>query len=124
MESNNKHVAILGASTNPERYAYQAQKLLMEKGYNIYPINPNYEQIQNIICYKKITEVANDIDTLTVYMNPEKLELLLPEILIKKPKRIILNPGSESEKIKTELNSRNITVLEACTLVLLKTGQF
>jgi len=124
LKIGNKHVAILGASTNPERYANMAQKLLLEKGYNVYPINPNYKQIENIACYKKITDVRNEIETLTVYLNPKKLELILSEILIKKPKRIILNPGSESEELKNKLSLKDISVVEACTLVLLKTGQF
>jgi len=124
LETRDKHVAILGASTNPERYANKAQKLLMDKGYNVYPINPNYEQIENISCFKRITDVKNEIHTLTVYMNPEKFKMVLPEVIKKKPKRIILNPGSESVEIKNILSSKNISAIEACTLVLLKTGQF
>ncbi|MBN2546371.1 MAG: CoA-binding protein [Spirochaetes bacterium] len=124
MEPSDRHVAILGASANPDRYAYMAQKLLMDKGYNVYPINPNYEHIENKICFKKVTDVENEIDTLTVYLSPEKLELTLSDIILKKPTRIILNPGSESKKIKNKIIRNGIQVLEACTLVLLKTGQF
>ncbi|MBN1523173.1 MAG: CoA-binding protein [Spirochaetales bacterium] len=114
----------MGATTKPERYANIAQKLLMDKGYNVYPINPNYEYIENAACSPSIKDVKDKIDTVTVYMNPKKLESILSEIISIKPKRIILNPGSESEAVKDTLNSHGIAVMEACTLVLLKTGQF
>jgi len=121
---NSKNVAILGASKNPERYSNIAQKLLKEKGYIVFPINPGYEKIYNAVCYKSISDIKENIGTLTVYMNPDRLQGLIDEIIKKKPDRIILNPGSESEIIKEKFVSKGIAVIEACTLVLLKTGQF
>ena len=52
-----KNVAILGASTNPERYSNKAQKLLIEKGYYVFPINPNYEEIDNHKCYLSLDDI-------------------------------------------------------------------
>lgn len=101
-----------------------AQKLLMEKGYRVYPINPFHERIENVACYKKVTDITENIDTVTVYMNPTRLAEMLADIIKKKPRRIILNPGTESDDLKKTLEPHGISVLEACTLVLLKTGQF
>lgn len=120
----NKNVAILGASPKEDRYANMAQKLLTENGYNVYPINPAYEKIENRTCYKRLADIKEEIDTVTVYMNPERLEKLLADIIAKKPRRIIFNPGTESEDLKGTLNNSGIEVVEACTLVMLKTGQF
>jgi uncharacterized protein len=52
------------------------------------------------------------------------LKDILPDILKKKPVRIIMNPGTEDENLKEILIGNGIKVVEACTLVLLKTGQF
>lgn len=120
----NKNVAILGASPKEDRYANMAQKLLTENGYNVYPINPVYDKIENKTCYKRLTDIKDDIDTVTVYMNPERLEKTLTDIIAKKPRRTIFNPGTESESLKNILKNNGIEVVEACTLVMLKTGQF
>jgi uncharacterized protein len=119
-----KNVAILGASPKLERYSNMAQKLLREKGYNVFPINPNYKEIENISCYKNISDIKNDIHTLTVYMKLEDLVKIQHEIINKKPDRVIFNPGTESLTIQTLFEKAGIKVIEACTLVLLKTGQF
>ena len=120
----NKNIAILGASPKEERYANMCQKLLIEMGYNVYPINPVYETIDEVKCRKSLSEIEEDINTITVYMNPERFHKIYNEVLIKKPKRIIFNPGTESDEIKNKLAKEGIEVVEACTLVMLKTGQF
>jgi uncharacterized protein len=120
----NKNIAILGASPKPERYSNMAQKLFVEKGYKVFPINPNYQSIDDISCVKNILEIKDKIDTLTVYMNPRLVEKIYDNIITKKPARIIFNPGTESVLLKQKFEKVGIEVIEACTLVLLKTGQF
>ncbi len=120
----NKNIAILGASPKQERYSNMTQKLLLEKGFNVFPVNPNYHEIDEITCYEKIANIKQDIGTLTVYMNPASLKKIKSEIISKNPGRIILNPGSESTTLKEEFEGAGIKVIEACTLVMLKTGQF
>lgn len=120
----NKNISILGASPKKERYANMCQKLLIEKGYKVYPINPNHNKIENINCYKSLVDITEDIDTITVYMNPDRFGKVVNEVLVRKPRRVIFNPGTESEEIKSILLSEGIEVVEACTLVMLKTGQF
>lgn len=120
----NKNVAILGASPKEDRYAHLCQKLLDEKGFEVFPINPVYEQINGKKCYKSLLDIKEDVDTITVYMNPDRFDKIYDEVIRKKPLRIIFNPGSESDEIKKKLLLKKIEVIEACTLVMLKTGQF
>jgi uncharacterized protein len=120
----NKNVAILGASINEERYSNKVQKFLIEKGFNVFPINPNYKEIGKLQCYSKLLDIKEQIGTLTVYMNPIQLKNIVPEIITKKPDRIIFNPGTENEEIENILKNEGIEIIEACTLVLLKTNSF
>jgi len=64
------------------------------------------------------------VDTLSLYVGPQNIHLLISDILKLKPGRVILNPGTESEELKTALHNARIPFQEACTLVLLKTNQF
>ncbi len=49
---------------------------------------------------------------------------MIDEILAAKPQRIIFNPGAENEELAAAASSAGIEVVEACTLVMLRTGLF
>ncbi len=119
-----KNVAVLGASDNPERYSYKALKMLTEHGYNAIPVHPVLDEIEGIKVVKSLGDIRENVYTLTVYVGPARISPLVEEIVKLKPERVILNPGTESEELKAALDKASIPYIEACTLVLLRTGQF
>jgi len=117
-------VAILGASPKPDRYAYKAFELLREYGHRPVPINPAFEEILGEKCYAKILEAPGPIDTVTLYLGEARSNPLIDEILEAKPRRIIMNPGAENFALADKAEEAGIEVVEGCTLVMLRTGQF
>ncbi len=117
-------VAILGASDNPERYAYKAFKMLQEYGHKPLPVNPTLKELEGTAVVAKLGDIRTPIDTLTMYVGPKISSQLQSEIIALKPKRVIFNPGSENPELEKALQKVGIGVEEACTLVLLRTGQF
>lgn len=121
---SDKNVAVLGASNKAERYSYKAIKMLSEKGYNAIPVHPRLESIDGHKVTKALEDIKEKIHTLTVYVGPSRITPLIDGIIKLKPDRVVLNPGTESRELKTALSGASIPYLEACTLVLLSTGQF
>ncbi len=119
-----KNIAVLGASSNTERYSYKAVMLLDEMGYSVFPVHPSARPIDGIKCYASLGEIGEEIDTITVYLSDKNSEPILEQIIESKPRRVILNPGAESDLVTNKCEAAGIEVLEACTLVLLRTGQF
>ena len=117
-------VAILGASPKPDRYAYKALELLHEYGHRTLPINPACKEILGEKCSPTISDAPGPIDTVTVYLGEERSNPLIEEIINAKPRRIILNPGAENSTLATKADEAGIEVIEGCTLVMLRTGQF
>lgn len=117
-------VIVLGASPKPDRYANKAQHLLKSYGHEVYPVNPAFGEIDGLTCYKTIEEVPVNVDTITLYLGPPRSEPLIDSIIAKKPKRVILNPGTESELLRSRLAAAGILPQTACTLVLLNTHQY
>ena len=117
-------VAILGASPKPDRYAYKAFELLREYGHRPLPINPAFDEILGEKCYPKISEAPGPIDTVTLYLGQERSNPLIDEIVNAKPRRIIMNPGAENSALAAKAEEAGIEVVEGCTLVMLRTGQF
>ena len=117
-------VAILGASPKPDRYAYEAFKLLQEYGHRPIPINPSFADILGEKCYPKISDAPRPIDTVTLYLSEGRSNPLIDEIIAAKPRRIIMNPGAENPALAEKAEEAGIEVVEGCTLVMLRTGQF
>jgi predicted CoA-binding protein len=117
-------VAVLGASPKPERYSHKAVQLLKTHNYRVIPVNPAGKDVDEETSVKSLGEIQEPLDTITVYVNPRRGEGLIDEIVAAHPRRVILNPGTESEEMEKILQNNDIEVIRACTLVLLNTGQF
>jgi predicted CoA-binding protein len=117
-------VAILGASPKPDRYAYKALELLCEYGHRTLPINPAFDEILGEKCYPTISAAPGPIDTVTLYLGEMRSNPLIDEIINARPRRIIMNPGAENHALATKAEEAGIEVVEGCTLVMLRTGQF
>ena len=120
----NKNVAILGATDDPTKYAHKALKSLQGHGYNPIPVNPTKETVDGLKCYPSLRDVPEQIDTITLYLRPSISSQLIDDILSVKPRRVIMNPGTENDELATACKQNGIEVVRACTLVMLKTGQF
>ena len=117
-------VVVLGASPKSERYSNQAVRALVEHGHRVIPVHPLLKKIAGVVAVPGLSGVKDPVDTLTLYVGPERGKELLQDIINLGPDRVIMNPGTESDEIEEELNAKGIAVLRACTLVMLRTGQF
>lgn len=117
-------VAVLGASPKVERYSNRAIKMLLMKGFRVAPIHPHAKQIEGLPVYQNLDSIPDKIDTITLYVAGEHLSKLSDEILKAAPRRVIFNPGTENEQLAELLSNNKIEAKNACTLVLLSTGQF
>jgi len=117
-------VAIIGASHKPQRYSYKAQVMLMNDGHTVFPISGNGREILDVPGYSSVTEISQPVDTVTLYLNPHRHEPIKQDVMAMKPRRIIFNPGTESDQLMAFYQSHGIETLEACTLVMIQTGLF
>ena len=119
-------VLVLGASDKEERYANKAFKLLREHGFDVVPVHPRIQSIEGVAVYPTVGQAAagGAVDTVTLYVNGDTVLENAAEIISLDPRRVIMNPGTENAAAAKLFADHGIQVLEACTLVLLKTGQF
>lgn len=119
----NKKTLVLGASDNPSRYSFLAINRLRNYGHEVVAIGKKLTTVADVSVETEKKPI-NEIDTITVYLNPLHQKEYYDYILSLKPKRIIFNPGAENEELYDLAKDNNIEPLEACTLVLLNTGQY
>ena len=118
-----KKTLILGATTNPSRYAYLAANRLVQAGHQIINVGIKSGEIAGE-SIQSFETVHVDINTITLYLGPQNQKKYYKYILKTNPKRIIFNPGTENPELEELAKKQGIEVLEACTLVLLATNQY
>ncbi|HET8705376.1 MAG TPA: CoA-binding protein [Pseudomonadales bacterium] len=116
--------AVLGASPKADRYSNKAIRMLREYGHEVIPVHPVIAEIDGLKVSASLKEIVQPVDTLTLYVGPDRSEALSGEIVALHPRRVIMNPGAENEALKQRLEQAGIEVVEACTLVMLRTGQY
>ena len=123
MHSALKKTVVLGASDNPERYSNMAIKKLRAHGHPVVAIGKRKTTVEDVAIHQE-TNAIPDVDTITLYLNPTNQKAYYDFILSLHPKRIIFNPGAENAELEKLAKDKGIQTQEACTLVLLSTGQF
>jgi predicted CoA-binding protein len=121
--SDKKLTVVLGASPNPNRYSYLAVNRLVAKGHPVLAIGKKDGQIGDTPITKD-HPLPENVDTVTLYMNPGLQKEYYDYIFQLHPKRIIFNPGTENDELAEWAESKGIEPVEACTLVMLSTGQY
>lgn len=120
---DNKKTLILGASANPERYSFLALNRLLNAGHEVVAIGKT-KTVINGVPINTEQKPYSGIHTVTLYLNPDHQKEYYQYILSLHPKRIIFNPGAENEELQSLAQEKGIETMNACTLVLLSTGQY
>lgn len=119
----NKKTLVLGASPDPSRYSNLAINRLREKGHDVVAIGNHKARVNDVEIDIGKKSIEN-LDTVSLYLNANNQKEYYNYILSQKPKRIIFNPGAENKELSSLAGKNGISVMEACTLVLLSTGQY
>jgi len=119
----NKRTLIVGATPNETRYANIATHMLLDFGHEVVLFGIKKGEVREIPILNE-WPINADIDTITMYINPRLQEQYYEQILALQPKRIIFNPGTENVELVALAKKGKIETLDACTLVLLRTGQY
>lgn len=114
---------VLGASTNPDRYSFKAIEKLKEKEHSISAVG-----FRKGVVHGEPIDTALDltqkIDTVSLYLGPQRQEAYYEQIISLNPRRVIFNPGTENAFFEQQLREKGIEAERACTLVLLATNQY
>lgn len=120
-----KKTVIIGATTNPERYAFLAAERLSNSGHDIVPVGIREGEVfgKKILNLKEQPQIS-EVDTVTMYLGPQNQEPWYKYILSLKPRRVIFNPGTENATFEKNLQNAGIETIQGCTLVMLSIGSF
>lgn len=119
----NRRTLVMGASLKEQRYSNKAIKMLQEHDIDTVAVGLREGKVGDVSIKKSGTEFE-DIDTITIYVGEDRLEVSEDYLISLKPKRIIFNPGAENPRFAKRAKEAGIEIVQACTLVMLSTGQY
>lgn len=114
-----KRWAVLGATNKLEKYGYKIFKILLDKGYEVYPVNPRINTIDGVKVYPTLLEIPETIDVVDFVVNPKIGEKLIHQVSQLGIKNIWLQPGARSEELDRLSEELNLNVVKSCVLAVL-----
>lgn len=112
-----KTVAVVGASSNRNKFGNKALRAFQAEGYTVIPINPHESEVEGIKTYASVLDVPVQIEMATVYVPSNIGQGLLREFEKKRIPEIWINPGAESDALIAEARQRNLNVIYGCSIV-------
>lgn len=120
-----KKTVIIGATTNPSRYAFIAAEMFAKNNIPFEPVGIK----KGMVFGKEILDIntkpiIEDVDTITLYIGSRHQPEWYDYLISLKPKRIIFNPGTENSELIRLAKDNDIETTIACTLVLISSNQY
>lgn len=110
-------VAVIGASSNREKYGNKAVRSYVAQGHEVLPVNPNEPEIEGLKAYKSVKDIPGSIDRVLLYVPPPVGVKLLDELAAVKPGEIYVNPGAESDELFSRADQLGLKTVFACAIV-------
>src|SRR5262245_64654792 len=112
-----KVVAVIGASTDRQKFGNRAVRAYLEQGYTVVPINPHETEIEGLKTYGSILDVPGPVDMASFYVPPEIGEQVIADVARKGVAEVWLNPGAESDELIARARALQIHPIVACSIV-------
>ncbi len=110
-------VAVIGASRHRGKFGNKAVRAYRADGWTVYPIHPLAASIEGIPARASVLDVPEHVERATVYLPPEQVLRVLPEIARKGVGEMWLNPGAESPAVVAAARELAITTILDCSIV-------
>jgi len=110
LKKENK-IAVVGASSNPDKWGFKVYNTLKRLGFEVYPVNPRHEKINNDTCYHDLKSLPEKPDVVITVVPPGITEEAVKECREIGIKKVWMQPGSESQKAVDFCKGNGIEVI-------------
>jgi predicted CoA-binding protein len=117
MSSSRATIAIVGASTDRNKFGNKAVRAFVQQGYTVIPVNPREAQIEGLTAYKHLNDIPGQVDEVSFYIPAPAVPDLIPAAAAKGAKKIWLNPGTESDAAVQKAESLGIQPIVSCSIL-------
>jgi predicted CoA-binding protein len=107
-----KNIAVVGMSNNEGKAAYYVPKYLIDRGYNVIPVNPTASEIQGRKSYPAVSSVPEKIDIVDIFRPSEDVPAVVEDAIKKNGIKVIwMQEGIYSEEAERMAREKGIEVV-------------
>jgi len=110
-------VAIIGASSNKEKFGNKAVRAFLQQGYDVFPVHPTEQAIEGMKVFRSVLDIPVALDKVSLYVPPTIGMKLVDEIAKKGCEELWLNPGADSAELYEKAQSLGLNPIVACSIV-------
>ncbi len=105
-------IAVVGFSSDPNKTSREIADFLVDNGFNVVGVNPNFEGETDMPVYSSLMDVPFEIDIANVFMRSENIDLINKDVLNKKPKVLWLQLGIRNDEAVVPAEKTGITIVQ------------
>jgi len=104
-------IAVVGMSPNPNRPSNYVAHYLKKNGFKIYPVNPAYQNLNNMKCYSSLVEISNRIDIVDIFRNPKFVVPIVKDAIKINAKVVWFQDGVINDEAINIAKNHNLKVI-------------
>lgn len=112
-----KRVAVIGASSNRNKFGNKALRAFERRGYTVIPINPHERTVEGHQAFASVLDVPGGIDMATVYVPASIGVRVMEELARKGIPEIWLNPGADDPDVVARARELGLQTIQACSII-------
>lgn len=113
-----KSIAVVGASPKPWRDSGSISEFLNRKGYNVFPVNPQYQEVLGMKCYPNLKSIPEKIDMVDIFRKPEEVGPIIDEAISVGASSVWMQLGVVNNQAATKAENAGLAVvMDRCIAV-------
>jgi predicted CoA-binding protein len=117
IKSMSKTVAVIGASSNRNKFGNKALRAFEHQGYTVIPINPNETEVEGHRTFGSVLDVPGSIDVATVYVPAPVGVRVMDDLAKKQIPEVWLNPGADDPEVVARARELGVPIIQACSII-------
>jgi predicted CoA-binding protein len=109
-------IAVIGATNDRSATSNKAVRAYRDRGYQVFPITEEADEIEGIEAYESVLDVIPQIDVASFHVPPEAGLSALQDCAQKGVVEVYFNPGSGSDELVAEAKALNMKPIEGCSI--------
>jgi predicted CoA-binding protein len=112
-----KTVAVIGASSNRQKFGNKALRAFANNGYTVFPINPTESEVEGHKAYASVLDVPGPIDMATIYVPAEVGVAVMDDLVKKGIPEVWLNPGADRREVVEKARAVGLKTVVHCSII-------
>lgn len=112
-----KTVAVVGASSNRDKFGNKALRAFEKRGYRVIPVNPNEPEVEGHPTFKSVLDIPGEVHLATIYVPARVGVGVMDDVAKKGIAEVWLNPGADDPAVVRRARELGLRTVQTCSIL-------